>query len=205
MRTVLILGTVLEIMKSAFSVGLRSAAGSVGALFKPVERKANPYITMQMGYSILSNCFTWVTFFRDAILAIGVYLSYVYDKELNVIGGTWRTLGVITCIVGVLNTIMEFLKVINFGFFNDKSDFTYYVFLLSYTAWLFLFGMHCSSLVASEEKGMLDSDVSSGAEVDDDEPAPLPPPREEEASEEEKAPRKKKRKHRKADLSDDDV
>ena len=209
MRNCLIAGTVLEIMSSAFKVGIRSATGVTGYFFAPDDAKSiNVYPAMAMASSMLRNCFTWVTFFRDGILAVGVYISAVYDKEANVIGGTWRVLGWITSICGVLNTVMEFLKVFNYSFFDSESDYTYYMFLIVYTAWLFVFGMHCKSLTAGEGQGMLGNEdaATSGSEVSDDDAPVAASTAAPEASEEEKeeAP-KKKRRHHKKEESDDDV
>lgn len=199
MTTCLLVGTVLEVMKSAFSVGTRIASGRTSYFFPPnAELKVNTYPAMQMGYSMIRNSFTWVTFFRDTILAIGIYLAYVYDKEINVIGGNWRFLGLITAVIGVVNTIFEFLKVVNFSFWYEKSDFTYYAFLVCFTMWLFMFGLHCDTLVTGEEKGMLD-DASSGAEVSDDNVE------EEEEERREEAPKRKRKHHRKHEESEDDV
>lgn len=203
MTACLLIGTVLEVMKSAFGVGLRVSSGISGAIFKPVQGTCNPYPSLQMGFVMLRNSFTWVTFLRDAILALGIYLACVYDSEINVIGGNWRFIGWITVIIGVVNTLFEFLKVINFNFWYDKSDFTYYAFLICFTIWLFMFGMHCDTLVTGEEKGMLD-DVSSGAEVSDDDMGE-PAIQEEEEEEPEEVPRKKRhhRKHREEESEDD--
>lgn len=196
MITCLLVGTVLEVMKSAFGVGTRIASGRTSYFFPPnQDKKVNTYPVMQMGYSMLRNCFTWVTFLRDAILAIGIYLACVYDNEINAIGGNWRFLGWITVIIGFVNTIFEFLKVINFSFWYEKSDFTYYAFLVCFTGWLFMFGLHCDSLVTNEEKGVLD-EASSGAEVSDDN-------MEEQQEEQEEAPKKKRKHHRKQESEDD--
>ena len=207
MRNCLIAGTVLEIMSSAFKVGIRSATGVTGYFFAPDEGKnINVDPAMAMASSMLRNCFTWVTFFRDAILAVGVYISAVYDRETNVIGGTWRVLGWITAICGALNTVMEFLKVFNYGFFDNESDYTYYMFLIVYTAWLFVFGMHCKSLTAGEGQGMLGNEdaATSGSEVSDNEPVTAAAAAPAESSSEE-APKKKRRHHKKQQESDDDV
>lgn len=196
MTTCLLAGTVLEVMKSAFNVGTRVASGRVANWFKPnADKHITVYPVLQMGYSMLRNSFTWVTFLRDAILAAGIYLACVYDAEINVIGGNWRFIGWITVVIGIVNTFFEFFKVINYSFWNEKSDFTYYAFLICFTIWLFMFGLHCDSLVTGEEKGMLD-DASSGAEVSDDnmdedeQPAAVAAPR-------------KKRHHRKEESEDD--
>ena len=208
MTACLLMGTVLEVMKSAFGVGLRISSGISGMIFKPsTSQGVNAYPALQMGFVMLRNSFTWVTFLRDAILALGIYLACVYDSEINVIGGNWRFIGWITVIIGFVNTLFEFLKVINFDFWYDKSDFTYYAFLICFTIWLFMFGMHCDTLVTGEEKGMLD-DASSGAEVSDDDMGEPAVQREEEEEEEpEEAPKKKRhhRKHRKEEESEDDV
>jgi len=205
MRDCLLLGTVMEIMDSAFKVGVRSSSGIISTIFRPyTEKNIDPYPSFIMGAGILNSSLTWVTFLRDAVLAFGVYLTCIYDHEVQAIGGTWQIVGWATVFCGVLNTVMEFLKVINFGFFDDKSNFTYYVFQLVFTVWLFIFGMHCKSLVSGEEKGMLDGDASSGSDVSDGE-APIASAPKEESSEEE-AP-KKHRRHRKTKevSSDDDV
>ena len=185
MTNCLLVGTILEVMKSAFHVGTRIASGRIGARFPPnAELRITTYPILQMGYSMLRNAFTWVTFFRDAILALGIYLACLYDKEINAIGGNWQFIGWITVIVGCVNTLFEFLKVVNFSFWYEKSDFTYYAFLICYTFWLFMFGQHCDSLVTREEKGVME-DASSGAEVssDDMDAAPVAAPVKKEESE----------------------
>lgn len=207
MRNCLIAGTVLEIMRFAFRTGTRAAFGVTGWIFSPTAT-TNVYSALVIGYTMLRNCFTWVTFFRDAILALGVYLAVVYDKEIDVIGGNWRVVGWITVIAGVANTVMEFLKVINFGFFNDQSDFTYYLFLIMYTVWLFMFGMHCKSLTSGEGKGMLgnEDEATSGSDVSDDDVAAAPAaPAAESEEVVEEAPKRKRRHHKKEEVSDDDV
>lgn len=209
MRTMLLAGTILEIMNSAFNVGTRVASGIVGGRIFAPNRHGYPHISMLFASSIFRNSFTWLTFFRDAILGLGVYVATVYDKESDVIGGKWRIVGYVTAIVGVINTILEFLKLVNYSFFNDQSDLTYYLFLILYVVWLFLFGWHCRTLASPEEKGMLDEDASSGAEVsdddmDDDAPTASAPVISDE-EEEQEAPKKKRRHHKKEVSSDDDV
>ena len=212
MRDALLLGTVMEIMDSAFKVGIRTSSGIISTIFKTnTVKKIHPSPVFYMGASILSSSITWVTFLRDAILAVGVLLASVYDKEVQAIGGSWQMTGWITAIVGLVNSIMELGKVMNFTFFNEKSNFTYYVFQLCFTAWMVLFGMHCKSQVTGEEKGMLDGDGSSGSDVSDGEEAPAPPVRVEESEEEEEEEEKKPKKHRRHHKrrhdteSDDDV
>lgn len=211
MRDALLLGTVMEIMDSAFKVGIRTSSGIISTIFKPNRGKEiYPYPVFYMGSSILSSSITWVTFLRDAILAIGVFIACVYDREVQAIGGNWQMVGWLTAIVGLVNSIMELGKVMNFSFFNDKSNFTYYVFQLCFTAWMVLFGMHCKSQVTGEEKGMLDGDASSGSDVSDGEEAPAPAARVEESEEEEVEEEKPKkhrrhRKHRHETESEDDV
>ena len=216
MRTLLLMGTVLEIMKSAFSVGLRVSAGIVGGLiFHPNSKaKGYPHVSMLFAEAIMSSSFTWLTFFRDLILGLGVYMATIYDKELDIIGGNWRLVGYVSSVMGAVTCLLELLKLLNYDFFNNKSDFTYYVFLLCYAVWLFLFGLHCRSLVSpEEERGMLDDDASSGADVSDDDmdaaPARQPAMQEEEESEEEveksETRHKKRRHHKKAVSSDYDV
>lgn len=214
MRTLLIMGTILEIMKSAFSVGLRVSSGIMGGIIFRPQGSNYPQVSMLFANSILSSSFTWLTFFRDLILGLGVYMASVYDKELDVIGGNWRLVGYVTAVVGAVTCLLELLKLLNYNFFDDKSDFTYYVFLLCYAVWLFLFGLHCKSLVSpEEERGMLDDDASSGADVSDDDmdvaPVRQSAVQEEESEEEEEdkseTRHKKRRHHKKAVSSDDDV
>ena len=216
MRDALLLGTVMEIMDSAFKVGIRTSSGIISTIFKTNSLlKIYPNPVFYMGASILSSSITWVTFLRDAILAIGVFLASVYDKEVQAIGGSWQMTGWITAVIGLVNSIMELGKVMNFSFFDEKSNFTYYVFQLAFTAWMVLFGMHCKSQVTGEEKGMLDGDGSSGSDVSDGEEAPAAPVRveeseeeEEEEKEEEEKQHKKHRRHHKRrhdTESDDDV
>ena len=179
MRNALILGTVMEIMDSAFSVGIRTSSGIISTIYKPNDQHGiNPYPIFIIGSSILSNALTWVTFLRDAI----------------------------TAIAGLANTIMEFLKVFNFSFFDDKSDFTYYLFEIMFTVWMVFFGLHCNSQVTGEEKGMLDDDASSGSDVSEGEPIKAAPAAASTESEPEVTEKKKHRKHRKErEASDDDV
>ena len=184
MRDCLLLGTVMEIMDSAFKVGVRSSSGIISMIFKPnTDKQIDPYPAFIMGSGILRSSLTWVTFLRDAVLAFGVYLTCIYDHEVQAIGGTWQIVGWATVFCGVLNT--------------------YYMFQLVFTVWLFIFGMHCKSLVTGEEKGMLDGDASSGSDVSDGE-APSAPAAKEESSEEE-APKKHRRHRKTKEVSDDDV
>lgn len=207
MRNALILGTVMEIMDSAFSVGIRTSSGIISTIYKPNDQHGiNPYPIFIIGSSILSNALTWVTFLRDAILAFGVLLACVYDRDVQAIGGNWQIIGWITAIAGLANTIMEFLKVFNFSFFDDKSDFTYYLFEIMFTVWMVFFGLHCNSQVTGEEKGMLDDDASSGSDVSEGEPIKAAPAAASTESEPEVTEKKKHRKHRKErEASDDDV
>lgn len=207
MRDALILGTVMEIMDSAFSVGIRTSSGIISTIYKPNDQqRINPYPIFIIGSSILSNALTWVTFLRDAILAFGVLLACVYDRDVQAIGGNWQIIGWITAIAGLANTIMEFLKVFNFSFFDDKSDFTYYLFEIMFTVWMVFFGLHCNSQVTGEEKGMLDDDASSGSDVSEGEPIKAAPAAASTESEPEVTEKKKHRKHRKErEASDDDV
>ena len=132
-------------------------------------------------------------------------LACVYDRDVQAIGGNWQIIGWITAIAGLANTIMEFLKVFNFSFFDDKSDFTYYLFEIMFTVWMVFFGLHCNSQVTGEDKGMLDDDASSGSDVSEGEPIKAPAAASTE-SEPEVTEKKKHRKHRKErEASDDDV
>ena len=213
MRSLLLIGTVLEIMNSAFSVGLRVSSGIMGGIIFRRKGDIYPQVSMLFAHSILSSSFTWLTFFRDLILGLGVYMACVYDKELDVIGGNWRMVGYVTAIVGAVTCLLELLKLWNFNFFDNKSDITYFVFLLCYAIWLFLFGLHCKTLVSpDEEKGMLADDASSGADVSDDDmdaaPVRQSTVQEEQSEEEEEVTEtrhKKRRHHKKAVSSDDDV
>lgn len=214
MRSLLLMGTILEIMKSAFTVGLRVSSGIMGGIVFRPTKDHYPQVSMLFANSIMGSSFTWLTFFRDLILGLGVYMASVYDKELDVIGGNWRLVGYVTAVMGAVTCLLELLKLLNYNFFDNKSDFTYYVFLLCYAVWLFLFGLHCKSLVSpEEERGMLDEDASSGADVSDDDmdaaPARQPVVQEEEESEEEEKKEetrhKKRRHHKKHVSSDDDV
>ena len=131
-------------------------------IFQPNhEKRINPYVGMQMAFLILDSCFTWVTFLRDTILAVGIYTACVYDADNGCIGGTWRTVGYSAAAVGVITTVCEFLKVINYKTFDDLSNWTYVVFFILYNAWIYYFGMHCAQLGDAEEKGMLESDASA--------------------------------------------
>ena len=77
---------------------------------------------MQMAYLILDSCFTWVTFLRDTILAVGIYMACVFDSDNGCIGGTWRTVGYSAAAVGIVTTVCEFFKVINYRTFDSLSN-----------------------------------------------------------------------------------
>lgn len=207
MRTCLVGGLVLECMKSAFSSGLRSvrirlfthvqAGGIVSRTFRPdPQQRVNPYICMEMCYMMFENCFTWVTFLRDTILAIGIYMACVYDKEDAVIGGRWRICGYAAAVMGVITTILEFLKVVNYRTFDSASSWTYVVFFILYNIWILLYGIHCRNL-SEENKAMLDGEDTSSSEVEDDLP--------DKPVIETKTCTKKHRSHKKEAESDDDV
>ena len=200
MRNCLIAGTVLEIMSSAFKVGIRSATGVTGYFFAPDEGKnINVDPAMAMASSMLRNCFTWVTFLRDTILAVGVYMACVFDQEDEVIGKTWRTCGFTAAAVGVITSVCEFLKVINYRTFDNLSNFTYVIFFILYNLWIYYYGMHCATLGSAEDKKMLGDD-SSASEISDgdiatEEPAVIPA----------EAPKKKRHHKERKEESDDDV
>ena len=81
---------------------------------------------------LYENCFTWVTFLRDTILAVGIYMACVYDKEDEVIGGQWRVCGYAAALLGLITTILEFLKVVNYRSFDSASSFSYILFFICY-------------------------------------------------------------------------
>lgn len=154
---------------------------------------------MQIAYMLLDSCFTWVTFLRDTILAIGVYMACVYDKEDEVIGNTWRTCGYSAAVVGFVTSICEFFKVVNYRTFDSLSNFTYIIFFLLYNAWIYYYGMHCASLGSAEDKKMLGDD-SSASEISDDDTAVAPV-----ATVSEEAPKRKSHHKKREEPSDDDV
>ena len=143
---------------------------------------------------LYENCFTWVTFLRDSILAVGIYMACVFDKEDNVIGGKWRICGYVAATLGLITTILEFLKVVNYRTFDSASSFTYVIFFICYNIWILLFGVHCRNL-SVENQGMLDGEDTSGSDVSEGE-APVV---------EEVKPVEKKHRSHKQEVSDDDV
>ena len=154
---------------------------------------------MQIAYMLLESCFTWVTFLRDTILAVGVYMACVFDQEDEVIGKTWRTCGFTAAAVGVITSVCEFLKVINYRTFDNLSNFTYVIFFILYNLWIYYYGMHCATLGSAEDKKMLGDD-SSASEISDgdiatEEPAVIPA----------EAPKKKRHHTERKEESDDDV
>ena len=155
---------------------------------------------MQIAYMLLESCFTWVTFLRDTILAVGVYMACVFDQEDEVIGRTWRTCGFTAAAVGVITSVCEFLKVINYRSFDNLSNFTYVIFFILYNLWIYYYGMHCAALGSAEDKKMLGDDSSASEISDDDVTTNVQPVISDEAS------KKKKRHHREhKEESDDDV
>lgn len=126
----------------------------------------NPFVSMEIAYLLYENCFTWVTFLRDTILAIGIYMACVYDKEDEVIGGKWRICGYASAVLGLVTTILEFLKVVNYRSFDSASSFTYILFFICYNIWILLYGFHCRNL-SEENRVILDGEDTSGSEVSD--------------------------------------
>ena len=45
-------------------------------------------------------------------------MACVYDKEDAVIGGRWRICGYAAAVMGVITTILELLKVVNYRTFD---------------------------------------------------------------------------------------